>query len=93
MSRPDINWRVRGLVMARSYFAPDDCFVCSICSGRLFASEVVIDHIMPIKLGGGSEPDNLQVLCVICNSVKGGRHPDEDFEHLIWAAHGDPEYV
>lgn len=29
-----------------------------------------IDHIHPRKLGGGDEQENLQVLCLTCNSLK-----------------------
>lgn len=30
-----------------------------------------IDHVVPRCRGGSSEPDNLQVLCVPCNTKKG----------------------
>lgn len=92
MKRPAISWRIRGLVMARSYCRPHDCFVCDICSGLYDETEVVIDHILPVSLGGSNDPVNLQLTCRLCNQVKRDRHPGEDFEHLIWAAHGDPEY-
>lgn len=92
-ARRGIGWRVRGLVMARAYFAPIDAFVCALCCGRMTESDVVIDHIMPVALGGDDDARNLQAVCRVCNAVKSDRHPDDDFEHLIWAAHGDPEYV
>jgi 5-methylcytosine-specific restriction endonuclease McrA len=41
-----------------------------------------IDHIMPIKLGGSSDPHNLQLLCFPCNRSKGAKHPDEWFASL-----------
>lgn len=34
-----------------------------------------IDHIMPIKLGGGNDSSNLQILCPRCNSRKYAKHP------------------
>jgi 5-methylcytosine-specific restriction endonuclease McrA len=54
---------------------------------------VVIDHILPVALGGTNKPDNLQVACRSCNQVKRDRHPRDDFHHLIFAAKGDPEYA
>lgn len=34
-------------------------------------SDLAIDHIVPVALGGTDELDNLQVLCRSCNSSKG----------------------
>ena len=34
---------------------------------------LTIDHIVPVKAGGGDEPENLQVLCRSCNSAKGAK--------------------
>lgn len=34
-----------------------------------------IDHITPIRLGGHSNPSNLQLLCAPCNWSKQGKHP------------------
>ncbi len=31
---------------------------------------LVIDHIHPVRYGGTNDPENLQVLCVSCNSWK-----------------------
>lgn len=43
------------------------------CCGRLLGKGVrlEIDHIVPIKLGGKTELNNLQILCRTCNLAKG----------------------
>lgn len=35
-----------------------------------------VDHVMPLALGGGNGPDNLQILCPRCNLEKRAKHPD-----------------
>ena len=45
-----------------------------------------LDHILPLKLGGGNGKDNLQLLCKPCNLRKGAKHPSA-FK-MMEAAHG-----
>lgn len=40
---------------------------CRCCHNKL---RLQIDHIRPVYYGGTNEPDNLQVLCAICNGDK-----------------------
>lgn len=47
------------------------CAVCPAING------LEIDHILPVILGGSSDPSNLQLLCQPCNRSKGATHPDE----------------
>ncbi len=51
-----------------------DHYTCQMC-GKVMLDEVGlhIDHIIPIKQGGKSIPENLQVLCSKCNLSKGAR--------------------
>lgn len=42
--------------------------VCANCGDT---ENLVIDHIVSIARGGLSEVDNLQLLCVTCNTIKG----------------------
>lgn len=46
---------------------------CCRCCGRPLGKGVrlEVDHIIPIKLGGKTQLDNLQILCKTCNLAKG----------------------
>lgn len=47
---------------------------CAACSST---DDLVIDHIIPIALGGSCDRSNLQALCADCNISKGKKHPGE----------------
>ncbi len=36
-----------------------------------------IDHILPLAKGGGSGPENIQLLCPRCNLTKHAKHPSD----------------
>jgi 5-methylcytosine-specific restriction endonuclease McrA len=46
-------------------------YKCNFCGSENNPS---IDHIIPISKGGKETLDNLQVLCISCNSKKGGKY-------------------
>lgn len=47
---------------------------CSIClHPGSPTNPLTADHIIPVKLGGKSTPDNLRTLCRTCNSRRGKR--------------------
>ena len=54
---------------------------CAICRCRL-KPDRHIDHIIPIRLGGSSNPDNIQLLCPTCNHAKHGRDPIDYMQSL-----------
>lgn len=47
-----------------------DGFKCKSCGTRI---DLSIDHVVPVKLGGGDNLENFQTLCRSCNSAKGPR--------------------
>lgn len=52
----------------RQYIFERDDHACRRCGSR---HELQLDHIIPVALGGSSEPGNLEVLCGPCNRTKG----------------------
>jgi len=53
----------------------DDGYYCCAQCGKKSATKALfqIDHIKPMKWGGLSVPENLQLLCRTCNLVKGDK--------------------
>ena len=52
-------------------------FLCLACQKTLEdSSDIHLDHIMPLKLGGLHDDENLQILCRSCNCHKSSKHPD-----------------
>ena len=47
-----------------------DNFTCQHCASK---EHLCIDHILPVSRGGNSTDDNLQVLCLPCNTQKGNK--------------------
>lgn len=46
--------------------------LCAICGKHFESGEMQGDHIVPWSKGGKTLPDNLQMLCPLCNQQKGG---------------------
>jgi hypothetical protein len=67
---PSDTERQRGHISAevRNYVFQRDGGRCVTCQS---SAELQFDHIIPVALGGSSEPENLQVLCGPCNRRKG----------------------
>lgn len=54
--------------------------MCANCKKKVSHSgkdKYHVDHIFPLFLGGGNGPENLQILCQICNLKKGAKNPIE----------------
>lgn len=46
-----------------------------LCCGKRNA-KLTLDHVIPLKLGGSHTIDNIQPLCLSCNSSKGAKYVD-----------------
>lgn len=47
-----------------------DGFACRYCGAMASATEITIDHVIPVALGGSDEPTNLVTSCSDCNAGK-----------------------
>ena len=71
----------RGKVTNRLRFSiyERDCYQCQKCGRK--ASNLEIDHIIPISKGGKSEYHNLQTLCHHCNFEKSNKMDFSDLKN------------
>lgn len=65
-----VSKRLRAEILRR------DNSTCRNCGAKAPAVVLVIDHVVPVTLGGSDEPSNLQTLCESCNSGKSATPPD-----------------
>jgi len=66
-----VSKRLRYEVMRR------DGFRCRYCGFSASETELQVDHVQPIALGGGDEPENLVTSCADCNAGKSASSPDQ----------------
>lgn len=64
MSRTPISKGVRFEIFKR------DDFTCQYCGAHPPNVILHVDHITPVKMGGGNEPENLITACEACNLGK-----------------------
>ena len=67
MSRLPVSRNLRRLVAARADYR---CEYCRLSEADT-STRHTIDHIIAVKHGGPTEPDNLALACVECNANKG----------------------
>lgn len=60
---------------------------CRYCDVNLVVNNMACDHIMPLSLGGSSTPDNLQMICMRCNTRKGPLTHKNFNKVLKWLSH------
>lgn len=63
-----------------------DGYACRYCGAT--APDVVlhVDHVTPVSVGGGDEPNNLVTSCADCNAGKGSTMPDDALVEDVDAA-------
>lgn len=49
---------------------------CRYCGGTAPDVKLTVDHVVPVALGGGDEPENLVAACRDCNAGKTSSNPD-----------------
>lgn len=49
--------------------------ICPCCDGHMDRDDKVLDHIVPLKLGGMHSASNVTVMCRYCNAAKSAHHP------------------
>ena len=52
-----------------------DNFTCQYCGRQM--SNLTIDHVIPRRLGGNTDWDNVVAACPRCNHIKGGMTPEQ----------------
>jgi 5-methylcytosine-specific restriction endonuclease McrA len=67
--RSRANYRISKIQLRLAVFHRDG-HACVRCKSK---ENLTMDHIVPVKLGGSDDIENLQALCKPCNSSKGAR--------------------
>lgn len=55
-----------------------DNHACRYCGAAAPEVALVVDHVVPVALGGSDSPDNLVACCIPCNTGKASTAPDSD---------------
>lgn len=84
---PDKKRIPRPSPKARFNILERDGFACRYCGRRAPEYEILVDHIVPVAMGGTSEPDNLVAACSECNDGKGTRLLREPIQPIPLASH------
>lgn len=76
----------RSVVFSRRNIFKRDRYTCQYCGkqckGEVAMEELTIDHVMPKSRGGKSTWENCVLACVVCNTKKANRTPEEAKMHL-----------
>lgn len=67
----------------RMYVFERDNKTCQLCGTTVMEDAFHVDHIVPVKHGGGHEPENLRLSCIPCNLSRGSRETGHDQPRLL----------
>jgi 5-methylcytosine-specific restriction endonuclease McrA len=73
----------RGVALNRRNLFARDENRCQYCGRRFPTTELSIDHILPVSMGGTTSWTNVVCACTDCNKRKGGRVPADAGLRLI----------
>lgn len=77
-----MNYKKRGKNISptlKKYIIERDHWTCQTCDIKVHdggydsLDKAQIDHVMPVSLGGKTEPKNLRLLCKRCNLIKSAK--------------------
>lgn len=71
VKRPALSKRLRYEILRR------DAHTCRYCGASAPDVKLVIDHVVPVALGGTNDETNLVTACSNCNGGKGSSAPNE----------------
>ena len=55
---------------------------CELCGKSIVFSDMTIDHITPLAMGGTNDISNVQCSCSVCNSIKGSILPEDFLDRI-----------
>lgn len=67
----------RNLRFSRANIFLRDQHRCQYCAKIFSRSELNLDHVLPVSMGGKTRWDNVVCSCISCNVKKGGRTPEQ----------------
>lgn len=76
---PNFRINARGITpVQRARILERDDFTCRRCGSKpADGIRLVVDHVVPVALGGSKDAHNLQTLCEPCNQGKAARRPHQ----------------
>jgi 5-methylcytosine-specific restriction endonuclease McrA len=91
ISSPSVTWKIpavlrlrrpighmrRGVKFSRLNVFTRDKFRCQYCGEKFSYDELTYDHVIPARLGGEKDWENIVTACSPCNNRKGGRTCDQ----------------
>lgn len=55
---------------------------CQLCGRKVHFTDMTLDHVIPLSMGGADLMENLQCTCEVCNRFKSNILPDTFFDRI-----------